>query len=384
MNPGNQIVRPYDNRWTGSGELSDDMRTNEIFIGDIVTPDGNKCLSAVAPFRNFPFTPNTTYTAPLDKDIDSMCVPGFHFYPNPENLITNILLAGNNKNDSVIKNVSTTRKQLLNNVLNAQNCKEKFVINPKRKIYVFSTPTRQTTKEYSQEIIDYLRDTFPDRRYICNIKSSTAKNDDTFSYNFGNIEISRMLDDTTYSIITPSGHNKKHVGSNIIMAAKLYMILPYDIKISILEKSDSTLILYFCKIVCMDTMLEFANLYMSKNKFNKITDNIIRTKFTKFNKLLNTYNITRSAHILQIIEWIHRMVNGMNHGVIIPKYKFAKKISDIIRDMLNEYHIITRDQARDQDHNDSINLFDFVKKIHNDFEIDTDYSKIPNILCNYK
>jgi hypothetical protein len=85
VNPGNQILRPsefYKYDFFDYGVRgSDDIRTNEIVIGEIVTPCGKKCTSAVSPFRKFAFTPNTTYSCELDKDIDVISAPGFHFYP---------------------------------------------------------------------------------------------------------------------------------------------------------------------------------------------------------------------------------------------------------------------------------------------------------------
>jgi hypothetical protein len=97
VNPGNQILRPsefycdkYDHTDCGN-RPSDDMRTNEIVIGEIVTPCGKKCTSAMSPFRKFKFTPNTTYRGELNKQIDEIRAPGFHFYPSTRELRENVL-----------------------------------------------------------------------------------------------------------------------------------------------------------------------------------------------------------------------------------------------------------------------------------------------------
>jgi hypothetical protein len=84
VNPGSQIVRP--------SESSHDIRTDEITIGEIVTPCGKKCTSAISPFRDFEFRPNKSYSGVLDQRIYEACAPGFHFYPSSKILSEHVPL----------------------------------------------------------------------------------------------------------------------------------------------------------------------------------------------------------------------------------------------------------------------------------------------------
>lgn len=78
---GGRVVRPRDGL-----RSSDDLRTNQFHVDDIVTPDGNKCISAVAPFRSMSYTPNKIYTSLLNESLDNRCVIGLHFLPTMEAL----------------------------------------------------------------------------------------------------------------------------------------------------------------------------------------------------------------------------------------------------------------------------------------------------------
>jgi hypothetical protein len=87
IEPGSEIVRPRTMDHHGVTEPSDNLRTNKITIGDIVTPGGQKCSRAVSPFDDKTvFFPSTSHTLDpglsLNKDIDSEKGPGIHFFPS--------------------------------------------------------------------------------------------------------------------------------------------------------------------------------------------------------------------------------------------------------------------------------------------------------------
>jgi hypothetical protein len=59
-------------------------------VGNILTPDGKHCESAVSPFRNMLYRPNLTYTSELNTNTSYDCGQGLHFYPTEEILKSHV------------------------------------------------------------------------------------------------------------------------------------------------------------------------------------------------------------------------------------------------------------------------------------------------------
>ena len=95
------------------------------------------------------------------------------------------------------------------------------MINPSKKVYVFSSPTKETVCNYARQTTDYLKDTFPNYRFVCNIKQN-IKSTIFFSYDFGNIESLRTLDDSAYHIIV-SKTSCALINDENIITTRLYM-----------------------------------------------------------------------------------------------------------------------------------------------------------------
>lgn len=90
VDEGSEFVRPirhrynYDDRGSEYRVPSMDFRANKYHVGDIITPDGKKCVSAQSPFRNMMYHPNQTYTSELATTTSYECEKGLHFYPTEE------------------------------------------------------------------------------------------------------------------------------------------------------------------------------------------------------------------------------------------------------------------------------------------------------------
>lgn len=65
---------------------SDDLRTNIMYVSDIVTPNGRPCVSAKSPYRGMPYKPNTEVVSQLNTDITERCTEGLHCCPTMESL----------------------------------------------------------------------------------------------------------------------------------------------------------------------------------------------------------------------------------------------------------------------------------------------------------
>ncbi len=63
---------------------SNDLRTDKMRIGEILTDDGKKCISANSYVNDMEYKPNTSYLARLDTNIDDECAQGLHFYPTDD------------------------------------------------------------------------------------------------------------------------------------------------------------------------------------------------------------------------------------------------------------------------------------------------------------
>lgn len=81
---GARIVRPYKNSETG--EPDDLMRTDQIHIGQIVTPCGQKCVKATSVNESETFESNKMYTSQLDTDLIQNYKPGLKFFQSLETL----------------------------------------------------------------------------------------------------------------------------------------------------------------------------------------------------------------------------------------------------------------------------------------------------------
>lgn len=72
------VVRPRE-----GFHPSDDLRTSDLNVGEIVTLDGRKCVSAKAPFKIMDYQAHasvTIATSELDTNTDFICVKGLHFW----------------------------------------------------------------------------------------------------------------------------------------------------------------------------------------------------------------------------------------------------------------------------------------------------------------
>lgn len=77
------VVRPYG----GPYGMSNDFRSDTIDLGDIVAPDGTKCVSAQSPFRRMNYESNKTYHVnDLDTQLNERCKEGLHFCPTLDSL----------------------------------------------------------------------------------------------------------------------------------------------------------------------------------------------------------------------------------------------------------------------------------------------------------
>lgn len=68
------VVRPR------CGGYSDDLRTEKLNVGKIVTPCGRECKSAKAPFYTMEYRANETKDSALDTRFDRVCEEGIHFW----------------------------------------------------------------------------------------------------------------------------------------------------------------------------------------------------------------------------------------------------------------------------------------------------------------
>ncbi len=63
---------------------SDNIRSDKLIIGNIITPGGKRCVSATSPFRRMKYHPNTEYNSYLDRRLNLECVEGLHFYTSQQ------------------------------------------------------------------------------------------------------------------------------------------------------------------------------------------------------------------------------------------------------------------------------------------------------------
>lgn len=65
---------------------SDDLRTNTLYVGDIVTPCGQKCVSAKSPIYEMPYEPNKTFQSELNTETDVIEAKGLHCFTSMDSL----------------------------------------------------------------------------------------------------------------------------------------------------------------------------------------------------------------------------------------------------------------------------------------------------------
>jgi hypothetical protein len=276
-----------------------------------------------------------------------------------------------------------SRQELIDDIYDTKKFDESRILIP-HKIYLV-TPTKETFVEYSNSVIQQLKDTFPGHRYVC--KTDTKiEHTGGYAYNLGNVHVLKTLTDTSCSIIT----SKKSCDESdkYIVFGRLFLLLPFKDKIealirlqfhdngSVPQLTDPIVkkIIIMRTMLCFDIIQEFIELYNSTNKYKKITDEYIESKMTNLKYLLGIHsNHTQYQELITVLEMVYIMVDSMNIGRIYSTYFFAKNILDIMSKLYRS-HDIKEVNSMDLEKK---NLFEFIDLIKEKYEIDIDCSKYP-------